>query len=80
MKKMVRALSLMLALILVMSMLITPVGAGTAEATTRTVMMYCVGSDLESRAGLATDNMIKAMESDYNVNLSFIVITGGTYY
>ena len=78
MKKIVRALSLMLALILPMSMLAAPVNAETADSITRTVMMYCVGSDLESYDALASDNLIQAMESDYNENLNFIVITGGS--
>lgn len=43
----------------------------------RTVMMYCCGSDLESYEGYATENLIQAMESEYNENLNFIVITGG---
>lgn len=65
MKKTVRALSLMLALIIAMSMLLAaPISAETTEAATRTVMMYCVGSDLESFDALATDNLIQAMESD----------------
>ena len=79
MKKMLRALSLMLALILAMSVLLAaPVNAETADSITRTVMMYCVGSDLESYDALASDNLIQAMESDYNENLNFIVITGGS--
>ena len=47
------------------------------EVQTRTVMLYCVGSSLESGCGLATKNLLQAMRAEYDENLNFIVMTGG---
>ena len=47
------------------------------EVQTRTVMMYCVGSGLESGSGLATKNLLQAMRAEYDENLNYIVMTGG---
>lgn len=49
----------------------------SAAETTRTVMLYCVGSNLESSDKLATQTLIEAMKAEYNDDINFIVMTGG---
>ena len=52
--------------------------ADEKEQPTRTVMFYCMGGNLEESYGSAAGNLIQAMESEYNEDLSFIVLTGNT--
>ena len=74
-----RLLSFFLTLVMIVGVIsAVPVGAEQGAPPKRTVMLYITGSDLESLGGLATGNLIQAMNSDYNENLDFIVITGGT--
>ena len=78
MKRMTKAVGVVLSIIISFSMvIIAPVQAGAA-APTRTVMLYCIGSDLEQVSGYATNTFIGAMEAEYDENVSFIVMTGGT--
>lgn len=69
-------ISFILSAVTVISMMIVPVYAH-AEESSRTVIIYCVGSTLESESGYATNNLIQAMEADYSENLNVIVMTGG---
>lgn len=54
----------------------TPADTGSADATW-TVLMYCCGSDLESDAGLATQNLDEVLSGDLGTNVNFVVQTGG---
>ena len=54
-----------------------PINAAETKAATHTVMMYVVGSNLESLEASATDNLKQVLASTYNENLNFIVMTGG---
>jgi len=48
------------------------------NSSTRTIMIYIVGSDLETNAGLATGDLIEILESDFNQDfLNVLVCTGG---
>ncbi len=49
------------------------------NATSRTIMIYLVGSDLESENGIATSDLagIKESEIDFN-NMNILLYTGGT--
>lgn len=53
-----------------------PTDAGDAD-TTWTVLVYMCGSDLESEAGLATENLIELTGSDLGKNVNFVIETGG---
>ena len=78
MKRLTKAVGVVLSIVISFSMVaLAPVQAGAAEHT-HTVMLYCIGSDLELDAELATSTFIRAMEADYDENVSFIVMTGGT--
>ena len=55
-----------------------PVSADDQEIQTRTVMLYMVGSNIESDWECGTFNLHQAMEADYNEHLNFIVMTGGS--
>ena len=52
--------------------------ASGGEPQTRTLMLYGIGSNLESSWGLMTWNLKQSMDADYNENLNYIVITGGS--
>ena len=45
--------------------------------TTWTVLVYMCGSDLESEAGLATENLVELTGSELGQNVNFVVQTGG---
>lgn len=78
MKRLTKAVGVILSIVIFFGIVaLAPVQAGAAEPT-RTVMLYCIGSDLELDAELATSTFIRAMEADYDENVSFIVMTGGT--
>ena len=78
MKQLTKAVGVILSIVICLGMVvIAPVQAG-ASALTRTVMLYCIGSDLEQSDGFATNTFISAMEAEYDENISFIVMTGGT--
>ena len=53
-----------------------PQNPGDAN-TTWTVLVYMCGSDLESEAGLATENLIELTGSDLGDNVNFVIQTGG---
>ncbi|MBO4217063.1 MAG: hypothetical protein J5940_03875 [Clostridia bacterium] len=55
-----------------------PLFASGDGPQTRTVMLYAIGSNLESSWGLATWNLKQSMEAEYDENLNYIVITGGS--
>ena len=54
-----------------------PLLANGSDPQTRTVMLYAIGSNLESNWGLATWNLKQSMLAEYDDNLNYIVITGG---
>ncbi|MBQ1846674.1 MAG: hypothetical protein II135_01590, partial [Clostridia bacterium] len=78
MKKFKVFLSFLLTITMTVSFLPSVQAAAAEEVPVRTVMMYCCGSDLESDSAFASENLKQAMLSDYNENLNFIVITGGS--
>ena len=79
MKKTTRILSALMALVLLIGMLtLSPVSAGAQAVQTSTVILYLVGSNLESSDGSATWNLVQSMEAGYDENLNYIVITGGS--
>ena len=47
------------------------------SSDTWTVLVYMCGSDLESEAGLATDNLIELTGSELGNNVNFVIQTGG---
>ena len=47
-------------------------------AATRTIMLFMVGSNLESDYGCATDDLIECMEAEYDENVNIIAVTGGS--
>lgn len=53
-----------------------PQDAGDAS-TTWTVLVYMCGSDLESEAGLATENLVELTGSELGDNVNFVIQTGG---
>lgn len=72
-----KAVSVLLTLTIALCVITAvPVHISAAE-TMRTVMLYCVGSNLESSDKLATQTLIEAMEAEYNDDINFIVMTGG---
>ena len=74
-----KVLSIIMAIVLIAgSLFVLPLSAEAVVVQTRTVMLYVVGSDLESDYGCATYNLVQSMESEYNENLNFIVMTGGS--
>lgn len=77
MRNLTKALSIVLTAVLTFCVIIPVSRNARAAERTRTVMMYCVGSDLESSDMLASGSLVRAMESEYNENLNFIVMTGG---
>lgn len=50
----------------------------TAQAKSATVMIYMVGSDLESKRGLATDDLNEIMAADLRNNVNVVIQTMGT--
>ena len=72
-----RLLSLLLTVVMTVGVFaVIPVNALGEQ--TRTVMLYLIGSDLEEVDGSATWNLVQAMSADYDENLDFIVMTGGS--
>ena len=53
-----------------------PTESGNSD-TTWTVLVYLCGSDLESEAGLATENLIELTQSQLGSNVNFVIETGG---
>ena len=45
---------------------------------TRTLMFYLDGANLETNWGCATWNLVQSMEADYDENLNYVVMTGGS--
>jgi hypothetical protein len=79
MKKRSKIISVIIAAILLMQTVFAVVSyAEDYTPPTRTVMFYLVGSNLERLYSDATHNIIQILESDYNENLNFITMTGGT--
>ena len=74
-----RLISFLLTLtFLVGTLAVIPAEAFVApETQTRTLMMYLVGSNLESNWGCGTWNLVQSMNADYNEKLNYIVMTGG---
>lgn len=52
--------------------------AAPALAETWTIGLYLCGSDLESRAGAGTSDMLEAIEADLSDEVNFVVMTGGS--
>jgi hypothetical protein len=50
----------------------------TAQAHNATVMIYMVGSDLESKRGLATDDLNEILAADLGENVNVVIQTMGT--
>ncbi len=56
-----------------------PIGAAqiAAKTPTRTVLVYMVGSDLESKHGAATADINEMLKVGSNQNLNIVITTGG---
>ena len=52
----------------------------TANAKSATVMIYMVGSNLESQSGCATSDLIEIANANYGDNVNVVIQTGGTTY
>ena len=80
MKKRIKIISVIIMIALMMQAVFAVVSYADDEETvpTRTIMFYVVGSNLEHEYGSASVNLIQILESDYNENLNFITMTGGT--
>ena len=73
-----RLLSLLLALVILSSVVsVIPAHAEDDKIPTHTIMLYAIGTDLESDSGCFTFNLKQIARSAYNENVSFIVMTGG---
>ena len=57
---------------------VMPLTVKAREPVSRTVMMFIVGSNLEDLQGNATLNLKQSMNSEYNENLNYVVMTGGS--
>lgn len=71
---------LCITLVLLISLFMLPAGAVSAEeseAYKRTVMFYCIASNLESNGGFATKSLKQIKDAEYNDDLDFIAVTGG---
>lgn len=77
MKRINKSISLLLAAALIVSLIVSVPQQAAATSLTRTVMLYCVGSDLETSDMLVTESLVRATKSEYNEKLNFIVMTGG---
>ncbi len=55
----------------------TPKGDGS---DVHTVMMYMIGSDLESESGAATEDIYEMAAATYGDNINLILMTGGATY
>ncbi len=53
----------------------TPIGDGS---DVNTVMVYLIGSDLESDGGFATIDLYEMLDADIGDNLNLIIMTGGS--
>ena len=80
-----RLLAIVLSVILTVTMIPVSVFAagegGVDEAgATRTIMFYCCGSDLESKASMASFNLRQILSSSFsaNNNVRFLIMTGGS--
>lgn len=79
MKKMKRLLCLLIAALMISVMLsAVPLSVNAETVQTRTVMLYIIGSNLEGDYACATYNLVQSMEAEYDENLNFIVMTGGS--
>ena len=75
--KVKRIISVITALVLLSSVLsVIHVGAED-KIPTHTIMLYGVGSDLETDSGCLSFNLRQIMSAVYNENINFIVMTGG---
>ncbi len=45
-----------------------------------TIMMYIIGSDLESDGGFASGDIEEMLDADFGDNVNLILMTGGAYY
>lgn len=57
---------------------VMPLNVQATEPVSRTIMMFIVGSNLEGISGQATHNLKQSMDSEYNENLNYVVMTGGS--
>ncbi len=55
---------------------ISTAGTGAESAT---VMVYIIGSDLESEGGCASDDIGEMLEADLGDNLNIVLQTGGAF-
>lgn len=55
----------------------TTSGIADYEAGTRTIMIYMIGSDLETQYGSGTQDLSEMMKAEYGDNISLVVQTGG---
>lgn len=69
-----------LSLILCLCLLLAPFTAGEAANDTFTLMIYLCGTDLESRAGMATSDLTEMVKSGVvkNGDVTIYIQTGGT--
>lgn len=75
---MFRRFAFLLALMMAVSVLPLPVAATDSYAT-QTIMVYMVGSDLESKASLATGNLSEMLRSGYDTErVNLLVMAGGS--
>ena len=74
-----RFLCLLIAALMITVMLsAVPLSVNAEAVQTRTVMLYIIGSNLERDYACATYNLVQSMEAEYDENLNFIVMTGGS--
>lgn len=69
-KGLLGALALLLAL--------SAAGAACAQQRTATVMMYMVGSDLETESGCASNDIVEMAEAEFGSALNVLIQTGGS--
>ncbi|MBR2547782.1 MAG: hypothetical protein IKF07_06300 [Eubacterium sp.] len=59
---------------------ISAFGESDTPKAKRTIMLYCCGSDLETRAAMATYNLRQILKSRFSSDddIRFIIMTGGS--
>lgn len=73
-----KLLSILLVALLIAPMLTIPPAAASGYDT-QTIMIYLVGTDLESRSGLATDDITEMLRSRFDTSrIKVLIMTGGT--
>ena len=73
-----KVLSVLLTLIIIAGLFPAITANAQGDPPTRTVLLYGMGTNLETESGCLTWNLKQIMAAEYNENLQFILLTGAT--